>query len=168
MKCAACNKVLAADSSVVEYAGHEFCDNLCRYAFKKRTEDGPRAPAAPARRNAPREGEAPAQLLEAPRNPLVTHLFMGAGLVFLLVTRYIVYVQRADPELNVARALGANTAYFMIWGAAYWIARTSPRGNFNGFLGLLATVSAPTTMPVIGLSIVASMYVIKRGQLMKK
>lgn len=170
MNCAACNKPLPA-AGRVEHAGHAFCDNLCRYAFKKQQDAAPSGDASrsasPERRLGAPTAAASAEAREAPRNDVLTHAMLLAGLAFLLVTRYKLYVVGPAPDVHVATALGANLAYFTIWVAAYWIARTTPRGHVNAILGLLATVSAPMTMPLIGFGIVVNMYLIKRGQLMK-
>lgn len=82
---------------------------------------------------------------------LACHALMLIGLVYLLITRYLIYVH--SPELfeyDRVRAAAANASYFTVYVLAYWISFTSRPIITNSIIGLLSILASPAIMPVVG------------------
>ena len=84
-------------------------------------------------------------------NKWVCHSLMGLGLIYLVATRYYLYVHAPElHNLDFWRAMGANISYLVIFVLAYWLSSTSRWIVSNSILGLFCVIVSPVVMPLVG------------------
>lgn len=94
------------------------------------------------------------------------HVVYGVTLLFLLATRYYLYLGPGKEalQLNFGHALGANLGYFLTWGLGYYLCLTTPSKTPITALGFLSVVAGPLLAPIVGYGLVGVMYFIRRRQ----